>query len=115
MLEAPDGDVVAVIDAAVDGTCACGCGTALCPSGPSAWFASETCQWRWQAGRHPHVLRAAVDLGAAQVALAQLGEAFTQLAAAWLPELDAAVREVNSFCEQIRHRAGGGPACAPPD
>jgi rubrerythrin len=46
---------LAAIDAAVDGCCACGCGAELDPVGPSAWFASEGCQRRYQrrAARRP--------------------------------------------------------------
>ena len=36
------------IDATVEGRCACGCGTRLDPDGPSAWFAGERCQRRYQ-------------------------------------------------------------------
>lgn len=41
------GDVVARMDAAIANVCACGCGRALRPDGPSAWFAGPDCQHRW--------------------------------------------------------------------
>lgn len=47
--------VESVIDDAVarasggESRCACGCGMVLAPDGPSAWFATPTCQTRWQA------------------------------------------------------------------
>lgn len=41
-------DVLAEIDAAVDGRCACGCGTALDPNGPSAYYLNANHQSRWQ-------------------------------------------------------------------
>lgn len=37
-------DILARIDAAVDGLCACGCATQLRPDGPSQWYATEECQ-----------------------------------------------------------------------
>lgn len=39
------------IDAATDQRCACGCGQALAPDGPSAWFATEWCQRAWAQNR----------------------------------------------------------------
>lgn len=41
-------DILADIDAAVDGLCADGCGRRLNPDGPSAYWATEACQERWQ-------------------------------------------------------------------
>jgi hypothetical protein len=46
-------DIIATIDAATEGLCACGCGTPLDAGGPSAWWASELCQERWQGGMDP--------------------------------------------------------------
>src|SRR5690606_18712885 len=43
----PD-DVLDRIDATLNGRCACGCGRKLDPAGPSAWFAGERCQRRWE-------------------------------------------------------------------
>lgn len=40
-------DILDRIDAAVAEQCACGCGQALDPNGPSGWFATHACQWRW--------------------------------------------------------------------
>lgn len=42
-------DILAAIDATVDGLCACGCGAILDPAGPSGWFATQGCQQRFQA------------------------------------------------------------------
>ncbi len=44
-------DILAKIDAATDGLCACGCERAVPPDGLSAWFAGEGCQRRWSAAR----------------------------------------------------------------
>lgn len=41
-------DILDQITAAVDGRCACGCGAAVTDDSPSAWFAGEKCQIRWQ-------------------------------------------------------------------
>jgi phosphatidylserine/phosphatidylglycerophosphate/cardiolipin synthase-like enzyme len=41
-------DILDQIDAAVEERCACGCGSQLSPTGPSAYYASETCQQRWR-------------------------------------------------------------------
>jgi hypothetical protein len=41
--------VVAGMDAAVDGECACGCRAAITPSSPSAYYASPECQQTWMA------------------------------------------------------------------
>lgn len=38
-------DMLARLDSAVDELCACGCGRKLDPNGPSAWYASQDCQW----------------------------------------------------------------------
>lgn len=42
-------DVLDLIENAVDGLCACGCGTQLSPDGPSAYYASPECQRRYLA------------------------------------------------------------------
>lgn len=44
-------DILDLIDNATEQRCACGCGTRLDPDGPSAWFASEWCQKRWNEAR----------------------------------------------------------------
>lgn len=41
------GDVLDTIDATLTGLCACGCREPLAPDGPSAYFADDACQWRW--------------------------------------------------------------------
>lgn len=41
--------VLGAIDATMDGKCACGCGRPLTAAGPSGWFASSSCQTRYQA------------------------------------------------------------------
>lgn len=40
-------DILNLIDNATEHRCACGCNTPLHPDGPSAWFASQECQRRW--------------------------------------------------------------------
>ncbi len=40
-------DILAQIDAATEGLCACGCGRPLSDSGASAWFAQQDCQHAW--------------------------------------------------------------------
>lgn len=50
-VEQPAGDVLDTIDATLDNLCACGCGVRLDPGGPSAYFADDDCQWRWN-NRH---------------------------------------------------------------
>lgn len=40
-------DILDLIDNATEHRCACGCNTQLAPDGPSAWFASQECQRRW--------------------------------------------------------------------
>lgn len=42
------GDILTEIDATVEGLCACGCGTKLGERSRSGWWATETCQVRWQ-------------------------------------------------------------------
>ncbi|MFB6392615.1 hypothetical protein [Polymorphospora lycopeni] len=39
------------LDAAIDGRCACECGRQLDPNGPSAYFAGQECQTRWNAAQ----------------------------------------------------------------
>lgn len=41
-------DILDRIDATIEQRCACGCGAALRPDGPSAYFARESCQDRWR-------------------------------------------------------------------
>lgn len=41
-------DILQTIDAATGDLCACGCGQPLDADGPSAWWATEDCQRRWQ-------------------------------------------------------------------
>lgn len=60
-------DILALIDAAVDNLCACGCGEPLRPDGPSQWYAYEDCQ-RIHMGRtatNPHEVyqRPDADMG----------------------------------------------------
>lgn len=40
-------DILDLIDNATEHRCACGCNTQLPEGGPSAWFASQECQGRW--------------------------------------------------------------------
>lgn len=40
-------DILDLIDNATEHRCACGCNTQLPEDGPSAWFASQDCQRRW--------------------------------------------------------------------
>lgn len=47
----PAGDILDQIDAAVQELCACGCGSLLSPDGPSAYFASQSCQDVWHAAQ----------------------------------------------------------------
>lgn len=47
----PVPDVLDRIDDALAERCACGCGRPLSPTGPSAWFATDQCQWRWHGAR----------------------------------------------------------------
>jgi hypothetical protein len=45
--------VVADVDAATEGRCACGCGHPITDSSPSAYYAGAGCQQRWM-GQHAH-------------------------------------------------------------
>lgn len=39
------------IDAALEQRCGCGCGTRITKDSPSAWFATQECQWDWHQER----------------------------------------------------------------
>jgi hypothetical protein len=49
-------DILDLIDNATQSLCACGCGSKLPADGPSAWFAAQECQRRWNEARaiDPH-------------------------------------------------------------
>jgi hypothetical protein len=97
------GDVVTRIDAAVEGRCACGCGAVLDRDGPSAWFASEACQWRWQgAGRGQPPMLVVIDPEAARAALQRANEALTHLLGGLVPVFEAMGQQLAAVADQIR-------------
>lgn len=55
-------DILARVDAAINDTCMCGCGTPLPPDGPSAYFATPECQTAWHQARttDPHLVHGSV-------------------------------------------------------
>ncbi len=95
------GDVLATIDDAVEGRCACGCGQPLDPDGPSGWFATEGCQWLWQRGHAdepvgPRIVidvRAMAESARAVAAAARaMGEAFARVAREMAPAFEQLVK-----------------------
>jgi hypothetical protein len=74
------GDILVTIDAAIAELCACGCRRPLDPNGPSAWWATEGCQARWQGGAPTVQL---------QAAFAPLVDFFRGLAGAFAGIVDA--------------------------
>jgi hypothetical protein len=96
-------DALARIDAALEGRCACGCGAVLDPSGPSAWFASEACQRRWQAaGRALPGVIPVLDPDVVNAMLRQAIEALTQGFAQFGSLFAAIGRALVETTEQIR-------------
>lgn len=96
-----DNQALAKIDAAIEGRCACGCGVMLDPTGPSAWFASEVCQWRWQAagrGQPPLI----VDMAAVEAGLRRLGAMLGEVVTGVLPIIEAMARQFAAAAEQVR-------------
>lgn len=88
------GDILATIDAATDGLCACGCRRPLDPAGPSAWWATEACQGAWQSGR-PRVV------GAEDIRLLRAAD-ITDLLAAINRAIEAFARFARDIAERLR-------------
>jgi hypothetical protein len=104
-------DILDRIDTAIEGRCACGCGTQLDPNGPSAWFATESCQRRWNRPRVV-VLSNGVDLAALEAAARALNARLVEVFNLVRPVFDQIGRSMAEAVRQLaplRRAAGHHP------
>ena len=116
-------DILATIDAATDERCVCGCGTPLDPASPSAYWATEACQWAWQRSggqRDGHVAVAlpggrvlVIDPDATRAAIARVNEALQDMADRLAVAFDAmrpALEQFAALARQVEMIPDEGPA-----
>jgi hypothetical protein len=97
-------DILERIDSAVDGRCACGCGRPLDPAGPSGWWATEECQYRWQSRRT--VVRLPgfdldVDPATLQAAWTRAATLIGEAVAALRPALEQMAEVITKACRAV--------------
>lgn len=104
-------DVVARMDAAIDHRCACGCGLALAPDGPSGYFASPECQQLWASttqATDPADVYERPDADYYPIPAVEAGRD-------WHAEtVEERLRLLRGMVEERRRAAGEGPGEPPP-
>ncbi len=98
-------NILDTIDAAVNRLCACGCLRPLGPDGPSAYWATETCQLRWQSGVDPGKHAARVRSAAERLRRRrerQAADVLIHAGVATTMDRDAVVRAMNQAAEAMR-------------